>query len=195
MEGSLKPPIILASSSPRRSNLLREMGLDFSVQNSKATEEYDFSDPHDLVLENANLKARAVSMLDPNALVIGADTTVFMEGQFFHKPKDLNEAYEMLEALSGKRHQVYTGVNLQCHSMGWRRQFLTSSTVIFKKLSSKQIKAYMKVVNPLDKAGAYGIQNYRNIIIDSYSGSLSAIMGMPVELLKENLNRLGYGVN
>ena len=195
MEGSSKPPIILASSSPRRSNLLRDMGIDFSVQNSKVKEEYGFSDPCDLVLENANLKARAVSMLNPNALVIGADTTVFMDGQFFHKPKDLNQAYEMLDALSGKRHQVYTGVNLQCYSMSWRRQFSTSSTVTFKKLSSKQIKAYIKVVNPLDKAGAYGIQNYRNIIIDSYSGSLSAIMGMPVELLKENLNRLGYGVN
>ena len=195
MEDFSKPPIILASASPRRLVLLRDMGLKFSVQDSKVKENHDLSDPHDLVLENANLKAKAVSSSNPSSLVIGADTTVFMDGKFFHKPRDLNEAYEMLVDLSGKTHHVHTGVSLQCLSMGWFRQFSAISSVTFKVLSSQQIKTYMRMVNPLDKAGAYGIQNYRNKIIDSYSGTFSSIMGMPVELLTENLKCLGYGVN
>lgn len=195
MEDPSTPSIVLASTSPRRLRLLQDMGLTFRIQDSKVIENHVFSNPKQLVLENANLKAKAVALSHPDSLVIGADTTVFMEGRFFHKPTDLDEAYQMLVTLSGKTHEVHTGVSLHCRSMGWWQQFSDLNTVTLKTLSPKQIEAYIRLVNPLDKAGAYGIQHYRNKIIDSYSGSLSSIMGMPVTQLRVQLNRLGYGVN
>jgi septum formation protein len=185
-------PFILASASPRRTELLREAGLPHRVVVAAVTEHEDPStDPAKMVLHNARLKAAAVSRLHPDALVLGSDTTVALGDQALNKPADLAESRAMLRRLSGREHVVHTGVCLICPASGIDESHDVTAWVRFRVLSDEDITRYQSLVNTLDKAGAYGIQEGREIIIDDYQRPISTIMGLPVEFVKARLASLG----
>ncbi len=179
------PPLILASASPRRAELLREMGLDFAVVPSEADEvHHEQLTARELSQLNAYRKARMVAKRHPAALVLGADTLVYLGGRLFGKPATRTEACDMLKSLSGQTHQVVTGVCLT-HLTGHHCEiFADQTTVKFRRLTDAVIKEYLAAVNPLDKAGAYAIQEKGELIIEGISGSHSNVVGLPVELLK-----------
>ncbi|PTY05011.1 septum formation protein Maf [Opitutaceae bacterium EW11] len=186
------PHIILASASPRRKQLLAELGLAFEVKVAGVTEHEDpTTDPRVMVSHNAALKADAVARQYPNAWVLGADTTVFIDNTVLNKPADLTEARAMLKRLSGRTHTVFTGVAVRRLADRFAIDEGVSSEVTFKPLDDATIDAYFKIVNPLDKAGAYGIQEGRELIIADWRGSLTNIMGLPMEATKQILTRCG----
>ena len=183
------PPLILASASPRRAELLRQLALEFEVVPSDATETFDDQlSPLELCQLNAHRKARAVAKKIPDALVLGADTLVFLEREIFGKPHNLDEAKQMLAKLQGRTHQVVTGVSL-IHLRGHReRIFAVSTDVTFRPLSAEQISGYLSKISPLDKAGAYAIQEHGDKIVEQISGSFSNVVGLPLEKLSGELN-------
>ncbi len=189
----VRPELILASASPRRTELLTAAGIPHRVVVAAVTEHEDPStNPREMVLHNAHLKAAAVSDLYPSALVLGADTTVALGNQALNKPADLAEARAMLRKLSGREHTVHTGVSLICRKFGIDESHCITAKVRFRELSEADIERYLGRVNTLDKAGAYGIQEGREIIIDSFEPPISTIMGLPVEFVATRLAELGY---
>ena len=186
------PRLILASASPRRKQLLGELGVPFEVVVADVTEHEDPStDPRKMVAHNAALKADWVAGRNPDAWVLGADTTVFIDQRVLNKPTDLADARRMLRQLSGRTHVVYTGVALRNQKRGVRIDDGVTSEVTFKAYDDSVIDAYFKVVNPLDKAGSYGIQEGRELIIAAWKGSFTNIMGLPMELVKQILTDCG----
>jgi len=188
-----KQPLVLASQSPRRVELMTEAGFAFEIVLPEVEEAHDGSlTPEALTIENARRKAVAGAQLRPDALVIGADTLVYVDGIPLGKPKDMEEALQMLRQLSGRAHEVCTGVFL-AHSGGAQGKGLHGIThVTFQVLSDDQIRAYHAKVNPLDKAGAYGIQECGEMILSHYDGSWTNVMGLPMELLTEALAEFGH---
>ena len=185
----LNNPFILASGSPRRKELLSEIISEFKVIPSTAVEIKSHSDgPLGLVCENARLKAETVSQENHSCWVLGADTLVFLGDQPFGKPNDMSEAVSMLSNLSGKSHTVATGICLKCAVLGREKIFADQSVVTFKDLKTEDIEAYFQKVNPLDKAGGYAIQTCPEMIIDKFEGSLSNVIGLPIEKLRKQLN-------
>ena len=184
--------LILASASPRRTELLAAAGIPHRVVVAAVTEHEDPStDPREMVLHNARLKAEAVARLHPEALVLGADTTVALGDQALNKPADLAEARAMLRRLSGREHTVHTGVSLILRSEGLDETHCVTAKVRFRTLTEAAIDEYVKTVNTLDKAGAYGIQQGRELIIESFDPPISTIMGLPVEFVETRLRELG----
>ena len=182
-------PVILASSSPRRKELLAGMGIEFTVCPA-AVEEIgpDTSCPaSETALANAVLKAKAVAALHGDALVIGSDTIVVCDGRIFGKPRSESEALSMLETLSGREHEVMSGVALVREKEGLERSFVEVSRVTFKTLTGAAICEYMAKVNVMDKAGAYAIQEHAELILESLDGPLSNVIGLPVEALRREL--------
>ena len=183
---------LLASASPRRTELLRAAGIPHTIEVAAVTEHEDpRTDPREMVLHNARLKAGAVARLHPDALVLGADTTVALGDRALNKPADLAESRTMLRSLSGREHVVHTGVCLLCPALGIDEAHDVTAWVRFRSLSEADITRYQALVNTLDKAGAYGIQEGREIIIEDYQAPLSTIMGLPVEFVRERLAALG----
>ena len=182
------PLLILASASPRRADLLKLLKLDFKVVPSDADEAaHEHLSPLEICQLNAHRKARAVAKKIPDALVLGADTLVFLDNEILGKPRDLAEAEKMLGRLQGRTHQVVTGVSL-IHLRGHReRMFAVSTDVLFHPLDREQIRDYLEKVHPLDKAGAYAIQESGEKIISEISGSYSNVVGLPVEELRGEL--------
>ncbi len=184
--------LILASASPRRKELLGQLGLPFSVVVADVTEhEEETTDPRTMVTHNAALKADWVAARSPDAWVLGADTTVFLDHLVLNKPRDLEEARAMLKRLAGRTHTVFTGVALRNVGRAVRIDEGVTSEVTFKRFDDATIDAYFRIVNPLDKAGAYGIQEGRELIIERWKGSFTNIMGLPMELTKQILTRVG----
>jgi septum formation protein len=183
------PPLILASASPRRVELLRQLGLRFRVVASDASEfAHEHLSPLELCQLNAHRKARAVAKKFPDALVLAADTLVFLDEEILGKPADLTEAQRMMEQLQGRTHQVVTGgvlIHLRAHR---ECMFAVSTDVRFRALSGDQIENYFVKVNPLDKAGAYAVQEHGDLIVEEISGSYTNVVGLPVERLQEVLN-------
>ncbi|MFT4177559.1 MAG: Maf family protein [Luteolibacter sp.] len=180
-------PLVLASTSPRRRELLERVGLVFEIVPSPAEELHDVSmSPAELCEVNAEMKAAAVSALRPEDTVIGADTLVFIDDEPLGKPKDLVEARVMLRRLSGREHQVRTGVCVLFPG-GGKKRFHALTTVRFRELSDEEIDAYFSLVDPLDKAGAYGIQEYGERIVAEIEGSFENVMGLPVDRVIEAL--------
>jgi len=183
------PPLILASASPRRAEYLRQLGLQFQVVAGDVSEfSHEHLSPLELCQLNAHRKARAVAKKFPDALVMAADTLVFLDGAILGKPADLAEARRMMEQLQGRTHQVVTGVvliHLRAHR---ERVFAASTDVRFRTLTAGQIQNYFAKVNPLDKAGAYAIQEHGDLIVEEISGSYSNVVGLPMEQLQEELN-------
>lgn len=190
--GSPTPAFILASASPRRKQLLAELGLVFDVVVAQITEHEDpDTDPRHMVTHNAALKADWVATRHPDAWVLGADTTVFLDNKVLNKPADLTEARAMLKRLAGRTHTVFTGVALRHKNRGVAIDRGVTSEVTFKPFDDAVVDAYFRVVNPLDKAGAYGIQEGRELIIAGWQGSFTNIMGLPMEATKQILSDCG----
>jgi septum formation protein len=188
------PPaeLILASASPRRRELLAGLGVPFEVVVAEVTEhEAADADPRAMVRHNAALKAEWVSRRRPKTVVLGADTTVFVDGIVLNKPQNHAEARAMLRRLSGRTHSVYTGlaVRRECDRLALDGD--AESQVTFKVLDEATIERYLARVNPLDKAGAYAIQEETGLIIDGWQGSYTNIVGLPMEETKQLLARCG----
>jgi septum formation protein len=184
------PPVILASASPRRAQLLRELGLEFKVVPSQAAEIHcEQLTALEVSQVNACRKARSVANTHPDALVLGADTLVFLETALYGKPPDLEAAHRMLEELQGRAHHVVTAVCLLHLAARRQRVFAETTAVTFRPLDALGIRRYLAKVNPLDKAGAYGIQEEGRLIIEKISGSYSNVVGLPVERLEQELTR------
>lgn len=185
----LDPPLVLASASPRRVELMREAGYTFEVLVPEVQELHDESlSCEALTIGNAQIKALAVAPQRPEALVIAADTLVYLGGIPLGKPKDMVEAAQMLERLSGKTHQVCTGVALAHQGGAQVHTFHVVSDVTFKPLSAEVIREYHARIQPLDKAGAYAVQDESAMIIEKVSGSWSNVKGLPMERLREALD-------
>jgi len=183
---------ILASASPRRRELLAELGVPFEVVVADVTEhEAPDADPRALVAHNAALKADWVASRHPEAFVLGADTTVFVGRTVLNKPRDLAEARAMLRLLSGRTHTVFTGVALRRAADGLRIDEGVATEVAFRPLDDAAIDAYLAAVNPLDKAGGYGIQENGERIVAGTRGSFTNIVGLPMEVTKQILTQAG----
>ena len=182
-------PLVLASASPRRQELLREAGWPFDVVVPEVEEAHDASLSCDaLTVANARLKALAGLGMRPDAVVIGADTLVYLGTEPLGKPKDLEEAKSMLLRLSGETHAVCTGVALA--SAEGVREFAVITEVRFLPLMEPEIEHYLSKVHVLDKAGAYAAQEYGELIIEKMVGSYSNVVGLPMERLITELARL-----
>ncbi len=180
--------VILASSSPRRKEILDEMGVKYEVIPADIDEsEIKSSFPFLLVKKLAVAKAEHVAIGHRLSTVIAADTIVVLGGKVYGKPHDRARAFDMIKSLNGRTHTVYTGVCVTCE--GKKRAFCSKSRVTFKSLTDEQIYAYIDECKPFDKAGAYGIQDKR--IVQKYSGSYSNIMGLPKEKLGDVLAEVG----
>ncbi len=183
-----RPGLILASASPRRAQLLRELVESFSVVTQPVPEVTpEFLSPAEAALVNACRKAVAVARLHPESIVLGADTVVSLDGRHFGKPSSLEEAEAMLRELQDRVHQVATGMCLVHWGRGWRRLVAETTAVTFRRLTQAEIRQYLQATNPLDKAGGYGIQDRGRTIIDSIQGSYSNVVGLPLERLKQEL--------
>jgi septum formation protein len=184
--------LILASASPRRRELLAQLGVGFEVVVADVVEHEESStDPRLMVAHNAALKADWVAALHPEAWVLGADTTVFIDNLALNKPRDGSEARAMLRQLSGRTHTVFTGIAMRRACAGMRIDEGVSTEVTFKVLDDPRIEAYLAKVNTLDKAGGYGIQDHGDLIVAGYHGSFTNIVGLPIESTKQILTRCG----
>ena len=182
------PQLILASASPRRAELLRQLKLKFQVMPVNTEEIFDEQlSPLELCQLNAHRKARVVAKKIPDALVLGADTLVFLGDEIMGKPANLADARRMLSQLQGRTHQVVTGVNLIHLRVHRERLFAVATEVTFRPLTSNEIGEYLSKMNPLDKAGAYAIQEHGDMIVSEISGSFSNVVGLPVERLTAEL--------
>lgn len=175
--------IILQSTSPRRRELLKKVVDDFEVCGANSDECVLPRNPARTVMKNAKMKACAIDSKD-GQIIVGADTVVYMAGRFFLKPKTAEEAVEMLKTLSGKWHSVYTGVCLKSNNKAVC--FYDKTLVKIKNLTDEEIEKYVATKSPLDKAGAYGIQD--GVTVETYRGSFDNVMGLPTEKLLAKLN-------
>lgn len=185
----LKPyKIILGSQSPRRSELLHLLGINFEVKTQNAEEDFPSNiDAKDVPQFLAQKKAAAyINELNNNTLVITADTIVYLNGEIINKPTDRNDAINILQKLSNNRHTVYSGV---CITSAHKTiSFTVASNVYFKKLTFEEIEYYINNFKPYDKAGAYGVQDWIGLVgIEKIDGSFHNIMGLPVKELYEQL--------
>lgn len=182
--------IILASGSPRRRELLEQIGLEFEIMVSHTEEESNIKSPEKLVEALSRQKAEAVFAMLPvkeEVLVIGADTVVTRKGSVLGKPKSRKAAVKMLSKLSGKAHQVYTGVTLLYRPEGTdspakvqRKTFYEMTKVRFFSLTEEEIEAYVETGDPMDKAGAYGIQGIFAKYVQGIEGDYNNVVGLPV---------------
>jgi septum formation protein len=177
-----RTPLILASASPRRSDLLRHLGLTFQTIPSHLPEVFhEHFSPHELCQLNAYRKARSVAKRHPDHQVLGADTLVCLGRRLLGKPASFEDACQMLTLLQGRTHQVITGVCLLHLRTHRQRTFAESTEVTFHPLGPAQIRRYLQSINPLDKAGAYAIQEHGEFIVRQIDGSFSNVVGLPVE--------------
>lgn len=185
--------IILASGSPRRKELLDQMGLEHEIVVSDVDESgLDHLGPRELVQALASLKAQAVAKdldMKKDRLVIGADTIVVLEGQILGKPKDELDAEKMLGLLSGKMHKVYTGVSLVDTGNNTEEVFVQASKIYMKDMSLDEIKEYILTKEPFDKAGSYGIQGRGGVFIEKIEGDYFCVMGLPIAKLYDCLKK------
>ena len=186
--------LILASASPRRAEVLRDAGYQFTVLSSAIDETpYPHESPGDLVLRLAQTKAdlAAARAVGP-AILIAADTEVVLDGHIFGKPRSSDDARSMLEKLSGRLHTVLTGVALIRLPDVERRSFVEATRVQFAPLSDEEIGRYLATGEPHDKAGAYAIQGYAARYIPRIEGCYFNVVGLPVARLQHALSELGY---
>ena len=199
---------ILASNSPRRRELLEQMGMDFEVQAYDVDESTALTDPAEIVLELSKKKAEAyfnhLPFVEYNVpgwerIVIAADTIVCVNQNILGKPETKEEAYRMLNLLSGKSHQVYTGVTIAWTTPGkdpekcydkYTMSFYEKTDVFVKEMSDQEIRDYIATEEPMDKAGAYGIQGIFAKYIDHIEGDYNNVVGLPTDRLKKELDNL-----
>ena len=182
--------LILASASPRRVQMMREAGYIFEVMSPDVEEAHDPALTCDaLTIENARRKALEIARQHPEATVIAADTLVYIDGEPLAKPADLNESREMLRKLSGRTHQVCTGVAI---SRGHEVEtFAVITDVTFRHLTDELVTEYHSKVHVLDKAGGYAVQEQGGLIIERVDGSLTNVIGLPMDEVKTALASRG----
>lgn len=182
--------VILASQSPRRRDLLNLIGIAHTVRPADVDESPMPNEPPLAVVERlARAKARRIAAAEANALVIGADTIVVIDDHILNKPADANDARRMLSTLQGRRHDVYTAV---CVTLGGREAAGVEDTgVWFRPLSDAEIDAYIATGEPMDKAGAYGIQGYGATIVERVEGDFFTVVGLPLVRLTRLLVEIG----
>ena len=190
--GSPRIPVILASQSPRRIELLKTVIKNFRIVPSKIDEvcDIDLSPEENAVLLGRE-KATWVAKHHPHNLVIGADTMVVLKNKIIGKPTDAENARQILRQLSGQEHKVITGVAV-VHSKIFSA--VSISRVRIKALTPNEINSYVESGEPMDKAGAYAIQGEGSFLVESYSGSYSNIIGLPMDLLKDLLQKLNFSI-
>lgn len=202
--------IILASASPRRKELLEQIGLEFEICPAKGEEVITTTIPEEVVQELSRQKAEEVAamvnsygeqhkeiMTPQDLLVIGADTIVAAEGKILGKPKDEDEAFHMLSMLSGKAHSVYTGVTFLFVDKSGKAgaySFYEKTDVVMKEMSELEIKRYIATGEPMDKAGAYGIQGRCAIYVEKINGDYNNVVGLPVARIYKELQKLGIDI-
>ena len=192
LNAGLRRPIILATASPRRHALFRAFGIPHRIQVPRVREaHHEQGHPRRLVRHNALLKARAVASRRRKGLVVAADTVVVCNGTVFGKPRDRGEALRMLRALSGKTHQVYTAVCVV--DVDRRKTLLDVATtrVRLRRLSAHDIAQYVTRTHPWDKSVAYAVQDPEGMMIDRLHGSLSNVVGLPLDLVERQLRACG----
>jgi len=178
--------LILASGSPRRRELLKEMGYDFDIVVPDVDEDIIQGEaPSDHVLRISKKKAALVARDFPDDIVLGADTIVVLDGRIFGKPESRLAAKDMLETLSGRAHIVYTGLTVINSSACVTISRYDSTEVVFNDLAEDEIEKYIESGEPLDKAGAYGIQGMGSFLVGRYEGELDTVIGFPRKLFKE----------
>lgn len=179
--------IILASNSPRRKEILESLGYKFRVAPTDIDENINLKGEK-LVCELAKRKALRIYDYNKDSIVIGSDTIVYYNNKVYNKPKSEEECYFMLKSLSGKTHEVITGVYIASNKE--HISFFDKAYVTFKELSDKEIYDYIKTKEPFDKAGGYAIQGIGNKLIKEYNGDFYTIMGLPKDLVNSHLKRL-----
>ncbi|MGD7047636.1 septum formation inhibitor Maf [Rossellomorea marisflavi] len=183
--------LILASQSPRRKELLKQIQLSFTTLSPQVEETFEEGMlPGDVVMYLADIKAAAVSGEHPDSFVIGSDTVVTKDGKILGKPKDEDDARAMLTELSGSTHDVYTGVSI--HHRREVNRFYERTTVTFWELSPSEIDGYIASGEPFDKAGAYGIQGIGAKFVKGIEGDYYAVVGLPVSRVNRTLAEMGY---
>src|SRR3990167_695364 len=185
--------IVVASSSPRRRELLSTLGLGFDVIHPSSDETVSGNEtPEDFVLRVSAEKASSVSRtLGEGVVVIGADTVVVVDGEILGKPRDHEDASSMLRKLSGKEHHVYTAFSIVRPKNEILHSEIVDTRVRVKPLAASEIEGYIKTGEPMDKAGAYGIQGIGSFMVGGFEGSYSNVVGLPVEELLAALKKLG----
>ncbi len=192
MQNNSEKILILASNSPRRRELLAVAGVRFEVHAYETDEQrLDGEAAEHLVQRLSCLKARAAETHHPGKVILGADTVVVLDDRILGKPKSLDEAKRFLRDLSGRTHVVLTGVTL-IDGRGHADTWLAASHVTFKTLTDKIIDEYVRLVNPLDKAGAYGIQSHGEMLVERVDGLMSNVIGLPVEEVVERLEKIEW---
>jgi septum formation protein len=171
--------IILASNSPRRKELLEQAGIDFEVKSADVDEVTDKVKPEEVVMDLSQLKAKAVACENPGRKVLAADTVVAYNGQILGKPKDEEDAFRMLKELSGQIHHVYTGVTI-IDEAGTVDTFFECTAVSMYENSDELIKRYIATGEPMDKAGAYGIQGKGAVLVKEIKGDYNNVVGLPL---------------
>lgn len=185
--------VILASSSPRRRELLAEAGVEFEIIAPHVDETPDMAlSPEENARIIAELKAKTISAVRRDKLVIAADTMVVLDGEMIGKPVDEADAIKMLSRLSGRKHKVVTGVAMAHVERGVWWSGVETSYTLFRVIPQGDIVAYVKSGEPMDKAGAYAVQGRAGEWIEGFEGSVSNIIGLPMELLTRALRDLGY---
>jgi septum formation protein len=185
------PPIVLASQSPRRAELIARLGLDFDVLPADIDERYrPGEEPPGHAERLAREKAEVVARTHPHALVVGSDTIVVVDGDVLGKPRDRAHAIEMLTRLSGREHEVCTGIAVAMD--GRVESGLERVRVRFRELDARACAAYVDTGEPMDKAGAYGIQGFGSAIVQEIEGDYFAVMGLPVVRMLSLFERFGW---
>lgn len=185
------PPIILASNSPRRKDLLELIDIHFKVISSSIHEDFNIDlKPIEFVKHYASLKAFDVAKRYPAHLVIGADTIVVLDDEIIGKPADENDSELMLRKLSNRTHTVITGVSLVWQEENVVDTFCEKTKVTFQKLTDGQIQFYIEKYQPLDKAGSYGIQDWFAVCVKKIDGCFYNVMGMPLSNFYSHLTKI-----
>jgi septum formation protein len=174
-------PLILASASPRREQLMNQIGLEFSVIPSNVIEDFSLTLPPEAFTEHwAREKAKNVAENNPDTMVIGADTVVVLDNKILGKPKNIKDSFSMLQSLSGRTHEVITGMSILNINCGIDFTFNERTYVSFLTLSDYDISYYIDKYNPLDKAGSYGIQDWFSVHVRQIEGCYFNVMGLPL---------------
>lgn len=189
----MTPRIVLASASPRRRALLEALGLDIEVMPGSVEEHFDGT-PEAMVVSNARAKRdeAAARLEGPPAVVIAADTLVFLDGEPLGKPADLSEARAMLGRLSGRTHQVLTGLAVLDTATGTAAEGHETTGVTFRELSGEAIDHFVHAVNPVDRAGAYTVDGPGTLLVARYEGCYQNVLGLPIVRLDALLHTLGH---
>lgn len=178
----MNPEFILASASPRRKEILKKLNIPFEIVQGNFEEDYDYfeegTDPEKVVIHFSYCKGKSVVKHNPDKLIISADTIVVIDSEILGKPKNRIEAEAMLEKLSDKTHEVFTGVSIQKNNLHF--EFTEKTEVTFYSLSQTMINEYISNYPPFDKAGSYGIQDWSAVFVEKINGCFYNVVGFPV---------------